>query len=43
MDNFASFMRFLAPLSRGEVGAVKREGEATFNAIGCGSCHVPDL
>jgi len=41
IDNFASFMRFLAPVPRGDVDAVTSEGEAAFAAIGCGTCHVP--
>ena len=43
IDNFESFMRFLAPVSRGAVEAMAREGEATFVAVGCGTCHVPAL
>jgi CxxC motif-containing protein (DUF1111 family) len=43
IDNFAAFMRFLAPLSRGPVGEVERAGERVFNEIGCASCHVPVL
>ena len=43
IDNFASFMRFLAPVSRGPVDDVARAGDAVFNAIGCASCHVPAL
>ena len=43
IDNFASFMRFLAPVARGEVDATAREGAETFAAIGCASCHVPSL
>ena len=41
IDNFESFMRFLAPISRGPVDEVVREGEQIFNALGCASCHVP--
>lgn len=43
IDNFASFMRFLAPVPRGAVDAMTNEGEAVFGAIGCASCHVPAL
>ncbi len=43
IDNFASFMRFLAPVSRGQGGGVVSEGEAVFTAIGCATCHVPAL
>ena len=43
IDNFASFMRFLAPLARQSPDAVARSGEQVFGAIGCASCHVPVL
>lgn len=43
IDNFASFMRFLAPLSRGPVGPLEQAGEQVFSAIGCASCHTPAL
>lgn len=43
IDNFAAFMRFLAPLTRGTVGPVEQSGEQVFNAIGCASCHTPAL
>jgi CxxC motif-containing protein (DUF1111 family) len=43
IDNFASFMRFLAPVGRGPVDDVATVGEGVFNAIGCASCHVPAL
>ena len=43
IDNFASFMRFLAPLPSGESGAREQAGEALFREIGCASCHVPVL
>jgi CxxC motif-containing protein (DUF1111 family) len=43
IDNFASFMRFLAPAGRGEVNDQVRAGEQVFAAIGCTSCHVPTL
>jgi CxxC motif-containing protein (DUF1111 family) len=43
IDNFASFMRFLAPVSRQYVDEVTRQGEALFGAVGCASCHVPSL
>jgi CxxC motif-containing protein (DUF1111 family) len=42
IDNFESFMRFLAPLPRGVVDPAS-DGERTFAAIGCASCHVPVL
>jgi CxxC motif-containing protein (DUF1111 family) len=43
IDNFDSFMRFLAPIARGPVDDVVREGERIFQAVGCSSCHVPAL
>jgi CxxC motif-containing protein (DUF1111 family) len=43
IDNFASFMRFLAPVGRGEVTDRVRTGEQIFAAIGCTACHVPSL
>jgi CxxC motif-containing protein (DUF1111 family) len=43
IDNFESFMRFLAPVARAESDEGIREGERTFGAIGCASCHVPAL
>jgi CxxC motif-containing protein (DUF1111 family) len=43
IDNFESFMRFLAPVAPSHTNAVTREGERVFAAIGCASCHVPSL
>jgi CxxC motif-containing protein (DUF1111 family) len=43
IDNFEAFMRFLAPVSRGPVDEIVRDGERIFNAIGCAACHVPAL
>jgi len=43
IDNFAAFMKFLAPLSRGPITDQARTGEQVFNALGCASCHVPSL
>lgn len=43
IDNFASFMRFLAPLPRGPVGASEQMGEQVFTAVGCATCHRPAL
>src|SRR4029453_10414785 len=43
IDNFASFMRFLAPLPAGESGPVEQAGAQLFQEIGCASCHVPVL
>ena len=43
IDNFASFMRFLAPVAREAVTEPIRAGEQVFAAIGCATCHVPSL
>jgi CxxC motif-containing protein (DUF1111 family) len=43
IDNFASFMRLLAPVPRAPVDDVARDGERVFAAIGCTACHVPAL
>jgi CxxC motif-containing protein (DUF1111 family) len=43
IDNFASFMKFLAPLSRGPIDESVRNGERVFGAMGCASCHTPVL
>ena len=43
IDNFESFMRFLAPAARSHSDENTRDGERLFSAIGCASCHVPTL
>ena len=43
IDNFTSFMKFLAPVARGPIDDEVRVGEQVFAAIGCASCHVPVL
>jgi CxxC motif-containing protein (DUF1111 family) len=43
IDNFESFMRFLAPVPRSHADDSTRAGERVFEAIGCSSCHVPLL
>jgi CxxC motif-containing protein (DUF1111 family) len=43
IDNFASFMRFLAPAERGAINEQVGAGEQVFAAIGCTTCHVPAL
>jgi len=43
IDNFTSFMKFLAPAERGDAGDRARAGEQVFAAIGCAACHVPQL
>jgi CxxC motif-containing protein (DUF1111 family) len=41
IDNFESFMRFLAPAGRGEMSAQVARGQEVFASIGCAACHVP--
>jgi len=43
IDNFESFMRFLAPVSRSRVDDTTLAGERLFAAIGCAACHVRQL
>jgi len=43
IDNFANFMRFLAPVARGPIDERVRAGERLFGAIGCAACHTPVL
>ena len=43
IDNFTSFMRFLAPVPRAAIDDEARAGERVFAAIGCAACHVPVL
>ena len=43
IDNFASFMKLLAPVGRGPVGEAAKAGEQIFGAIGCAACHTPSL
>jgi CxxC motif-containing protein (DUF1111 family) len=43
IDNFASFMKFLAPVARGPAGESARLGEQVFGAIGCAACHMPSI
>jgi CxxC motif-containing protein (DUF1111 family) len=43
IDNFASFMRFLAPVARLASPGEAAAGEAVFGIIGCSACHVPTL
>jgi CxxC motif-containing protein (DUF1111 family) len=43
IDNFASFMRFLAPPGRGPLDEATRTGEQVFGALGCAACHTPSL
>ena len=43
IDNFESFMKFLAPAGRGPIDDTVRAGEVVFGTVGCASCHVPSL
>jgi CxxC motif-containing protein (DUF1111 family) len=43
IDNFASFMKFLAPPPRAEGGPAAALGQQLFTTIGCASCHTPVL
>ena len=43
IDNFASFMRFLAPPGRTATNDAVSSGDRIFNALGCATCHVPEL
>ena len=43
IDNFESFMKFVAPVGRAGVNPTTIEGERLFAAIGCVACHVPTL
>ncbi len=43
IDNFESFMRFLAPIAPSHADETTRDGERTFAAIGCSACHIPTL
>lgn len=43
IDNFASFMKFLAPVGRGPVDDTVRSGQLVFSAVGCAGCHTPVL
>jgi len=43
IDNFATFMRFLAPIGRQGMNDQIRGGEQVFAALGCTTCHVPAL
>lgn len=41
IDNFESFMKFLAPAGRGELTAQAQTGEQIFASVGCTTCHFP--
>jgi CxxC motif-containing protein (DUF1111 family) len=43
IDNFESFMKFLAPIERAPLTEAVARGEAIFRSIGCASCHIPQL
>jgi CxxC motif-containing protein (DUF1111 family) len=43
IDNFAAFMKFLAPVTRGDGGPLAAAGEQIFGRAGCAACHTPAL
>jgi CxxC motif-containing protein (DUF1111 family) len=43
IDNFESFMKFLAPIERAAQSEAAARGESLFGQIGCASCHAPRL
>lgn len=43
IDNFESFMRFLAPLERASATGQVALGENLFQSVGCAGCHVPAM
>jgi CxxC motif-containing protein (DUF1111 family) len=43
IDNFTSFMKFLAPIARESATPVAQGGDKVFQALGCSTCHVPVL
>jgi CxxC motif-containing protein (DUF1111 family) len=43
IDNFAGFMRFLAPVAPHSRTPEVAHGEKVFQAVGCTACHVPVL
>ncbi|MGH9657237.1 MAG: di-heme oxidoredictase family protein [Bryobacteraceae bacterium] len=43
IDNFESFMKFLAPIGRAAADPEAARGESLFRSAGCASCHVPVL
>ena len=43
VDNFANFLKFLAPPPRGAITADALRGERIFADIGCATCHRPQL
>jgi CxxC motif-containing protein (DUF1111 family) len=43
IENFASFMKLLAPIARGPIDDTVRDGERVFAAVGCAACHIPAL
>ena len=43
IDNFESFMKFLAPPARGPITPEVTLGQQVFAATGCAACHLPSL
>jgi CxxC motif-containing protein (DUF1111 family) len=43
IDNFANFMKFLAPVEPEPMDEPARRGRQVFEETGCAACHVPRL
>jgi CxxC motif-containing protein (DUF1111 family) len=43
IDNFANFMRLLAPVERAPMTGETQIGETLFASVGCAACHTPVL
>jgi CxxC motif-containing protein (DUF1111 family) len=43
VQEFADFMRFLAPPPRGAITSAVKAGEDIFQAVGCANCHMRTL
>lgn len=43
IDNFEAFMKFLAPIERGQAAGAVALGENLFQSIGCAACLVPSM
>jgi CxxC motif-containing protein (DUF1111 family) len=43
IDNFESFMKFLAPIERAPMTGAAALGDNLFRSVGCATCHVPSM
>lgn len=43
IDNFESFMKFLAPIERAAGSSAAALGDNLFRSIGCATCHTPSM